>query len=63
MFHTKHTSKMKQKRILLSKYITIDWYYEGVFFGVGKIDNSIGLIIPFLIIEFHIPKKRKPNEL
>jgi hypothetical protein len=54
---------MKQKRILLSKYITIDWYYEGVFFGVGKIDNSIGLIIPFLIIEFHIPKKRKPNEL
>ncbi len=54
---------MKQTRLYLSKYITIDWYYEGLFFGVGKLDDTIGIIIPFLIIEFHIPKKRKPNEL
>jgi hypothetical protein len=54
---------MKQKKIYLSKYFTIDWYYEGVFFGVGKFDDMVVLIIPFVIIEINIPKKRKPNEL
>jgi hypothetical protein len=57
--------EMKQKRIYVSKYITIDWYNEGVFFGIGKIDNSIGIILPFLIIDIQVPKKRKivNNEL
>jgi hypothetical protein len=57
--------EMKQKRIYVSKYITIDWYNEGIFFGIGKIDNSIGIILPFLIIDIQVPKKRKivNNEL
>ena len=61
--HTKHSSKMKQKNLFQSKYFTIDWYYEGLFFGVGKIDETIGVIIPFFIFEIHFPKKRKPNQL
>jgi hypothetical protein len=61
---------MKQKNLYTSKYLSIEWYYEGLFFGFGKIDNdykhiTYGLLIPFLIIEIHIPKKRKTqsNEL
>ena len=52
---------MKQRNLFITKYLTIDWYYEGVFFGIGKLDDTIGFIIPFFIIEFHIPKKHKPK--
>ena len=52
---------MKQRNILTTKLLTIDFYYEGIFFGVGKLDDTIGIILPFLIIEFHIPRKPKPK--
>lgn len=52
---------MKQRNILLTKYFTIDWYYEGIFFGVGRLDDTIGIILPFFILEFHLPKKKKLN--
>lgn len=52
---------MKQRNIFNSKLLTIDWYYEGIFFGFGKIDDTLGIILPFFIIEFHIPRKPKPK--
>lgn len=68
---TLKTHQMKQRNLYTSKYLSIEWYYEGLFFGFGKIDNdykhiTYGLLIPFLIIEIHVPKKvgpRKMNEL
>jgi hypothetical protein len=52
---------MTQRNLFRSKYLTIDWYYEGIFFGIGKLDDTIGIILPFFIIEFHIPRKPKPK--
>lgn len=50
---------MKQRNLIITKYLSIDWYYEGIFFGIGNIDNTIGIILPFFIIEIHLPKKNK----
>jgi hypothetical protein len=55
---------MEQRNIFQTKYVSLDWYTKGVFFGIGKLDDTtIGIILPFLVIEIHLPEKKKPNEL
>lgn len=60
---------MESKQIFKNKYVEIQFYYTGVFFGIGMMDDSLGIIIPFLIIDINLymfkrrNKKRKQNEL
>lgn len=60
---------MESKQIFKNKYVEIQFYYTGVFFGIGMMDDSLGIIIPFLIIDINLymfkrrNKNRKQNEL
>jgi hypothetical protein len=62
---------MESRQIFKSKYVEIQFYYTGIFFGVGMMDDSLGIILPFFIIDINLYKlkgrkknnKRKANEL
>ena len=60
---------MESKQIFKNKYVEIQFYYTGVFFGIGMMDDSLGIILPFFIIDINLHKfkkrnkKRKQNEL
>lgn len=60
---------MGNKQIFKNKYVEIQFYYNGLFFGIGMMDDSLGIIIPFFIIDINLykfkkrNKKRKQNEL
>lgn len=61
---------MESKQIFKNKYVEIQFYYSGIFFGIGMMDDSLGIILPFFIIDINLYKmkrgknnKRKQNEL
>jgi hypothetical protein len=62
---------MESRQIFKSKYVEVQFYYTGIFFGVGMMDDSLGIILPFFIIDINLYKlrggkknnKRKANEL
>lgn len=54
---------MESKQIFKNKYVEIQFYYTGVFFGIGMMDDSLGIILPFFIIDINLYKlKRSKNK-
>lgn len=61
---------METKQLFKNKYVEIQFYYSGIFFGIGMMDDSLGIILPFFIIDVNLymfkrrkNNKRKQNEL